>query len=89
MKRLKLQSNETGEDCRCKRLKCFLRVEENDRKFLLNYFNSKQSNNEPNAFLASMISLVPIKRRKSRLCDYEIMWCYCKRQNAVNLHPFV
>lgn len=69
MKKVRLQSHETGYDCQCKRLKCFENVIFEDRKILLNNLNTMNSNDEQNSYLASMVNVVPIQRRRSRLPD--------------------
>ncbi|KAL1488828.1 hypothetical protein ABEB36_014624 [Hypothenemus hampei] len=53
MKKLRLQTHEVGQDCRCKRLQCFQRT-------------SSQERHEINLYLAGLISVLPICRRRSR-----------------------
>lgn len=65
-KKLKLQSHETGDDCNCKRLKCFQQIGEQERRFLISSFNLLRDNNEQNSHLASLISLQNIQQRRPR-----------------------
>ena len=69
MKKVRLQSHETGYDCQCKRLKCFENVIFEDRKILLNNLNTMNSNDEQNSYLASMVNVVQRRRSRSRLPD--------------------
>lgn len=66
MKKMKLSSHEAGESCHCKRLKCFENITESERKQLLSTFNAMSDNNEENAYLCSLISLMVIQRRRNR-----------------------
>lgn len=66
MKIINLQSHESGEDCGCKRLKCFETVSEVERRKLLSNLNSLESVNQQNTYLASMISVQNVKQRRSR-----------------------
>ncbi|KAK9708373.1 hypothetical protein QE152_g27251 [Popillia japonica] len=63
---MKLSSHEAGESCHCKRLKCFENITESERKQLLSTFNAMSDNNEENAYLCSLISLMVIQRRRNR-----------------------
>lgn len=65
-KKLRLQSNVTGGDCKCKKLKCFSIISEEARASILREFNSLSSYNEQNSYLAGLITVVPIKRRRPR-----------------------
>ena len=65
-KKLKLQSHEKGDDCNCKRLKCFQQIGEQERRFLISSFNLLRDNNEQNSHLASLISLQNIQQRRPR-----------------------
>jgi hypothetical protein len=65
-KELKLQSHEMGDDCNCKRLKCFQQVSEAERSFLLRRFNLLCNNNEQNRHLTSLITVNNIRQRKPR-----------------------
>lgn len=64
MKRMREQSHEIGEDCRCKRLKCFSVVDEENRLNIIRHFNTLVYN-EQNNYLAGLISLMPVKRRRA------------------------
>lgn len=65
MKKLREQSHELGEDCHCKRLKCFNVVNEQNRSCLINHFNSLNRNDQ-NMYLAGLISVLPVKQRRSK-----------------------
>lgn len=65
-KKLRVQSHELGSDCKCKRLKCFEQISENERKTILKKFNEMSDRNEQNAYLASLITIHQIKRRRNR-----------------------
>jgi hypothetical protein len=55
-----------GDDCNCKRLKCFQQVSETERSFLLSRFNLLCNNNEQNSHLTSLITVNNIRQRKPR-----------------------
>jgi hypothetical protein len=61
-----LQSHEMGDDCNCKRLKCFQQVSEPERSFLLRRFNLLCNNNEQNSHLTSLITVNNIRQRRPR-----------------------
>lgn len=69
-KKLKLQSHETGEPCTCKN-NCFDSVPDNGKKELISIMNSMQNNDEVNIYLAGLVSLVPIQRRRPRKNENE------------------
>lgn len=71
-KKLRLQCNVTGSDCKCKTLKCFSIISEQSRGVILREFNSLSSYNEQNSHLAGLISLVPVQRRRPRKPQNEI-----------------
>lgn len=66
MKTINLQSHECGENCHCKRLKCFETITDTERRKLLNTLNNLKSVNEQNTYLSSMISVKNVKRRRPR-----------------------
>lgn len=68
-KKLKLQSHETGENCHCKRLKCFENVPLTARNTLIKNFNLLESINEQNEYLCGMITVYPVQQRRSRKSD--------------------
>lgn len=65
MKKLREQSHEVGEDCRCKRLKCFNNVNEQNRSLIITHFNSLKRN-EQNMYLYELISVLPVKQRRPK-----------------------
>lgn len=71
-KKLRLQSNVSGSDCRCNRLKCFTKVGENARDKILKKFNELPTYDEQNSYLAGLISLVPVQRRRPRKPENEV-----------------
>lgn len=69
-KKLRACSFETGEDCRCKRYECFKNISEEERKSLIKQFNDigrEGGTNAQNSYLAGLISLHPVSRRRPRL----------------------
>lgn len=71
-KELRLQSNVPGSDCECKRLKCFTQVTEDARNKILQQFNELPRYDEQNSYLAGLISLIPIQRRRPRKPENEV-----------------
>ncbi|CAH1106084.1 unnamed protein product [Psylliodes chrysocephalus] len=65
MKKIRLQSHEEEPPCNCKRLRCIENITEIERKEMLQYFNSLSSNDEQNVYLAGLMSLVPVQRRRN------------------------
>lgn len=65
MKKLQEQSHEVGENCHCKRLKCFSVVNEQNRSFIINSFNSLNRNDQ-NMYLGGLIAVLPVKQRRSK-----------------------
>lgn len=65
-KKLRNSSYEVGDDCRCKRYQCFTRVLENERNLLIREFNKLVDRNAQNSFLAGLIGVHAVKRRRSR-----------------------
>ena len=61
-----LSSHVMGQPCNCKRLKCFEVTTAEERECLLSHFNSLQSKDLQDSFLASMIKILTIKRRRPR-----------------------
>lgn len=66
LKKLKVQSIESGPDCRCKRLQCFDKITGEERKAIITNFNGLADRNEQNSYLASLISVIPVARRRPR-----------------------
>ena len=64
-KKLRLQSNVPGSDCKCKRLKCFTQVTDDDRNKNLQKFNELPTYDNQNSYLAGLISLIPILLTKT------------------------
>ena len=69
-KRRKLSSHETGNDCRCKRLKCFENISHEERQQLILNFNGNYSTkDEQDAYLSTLIKPVDVKRHRPRRED--------------------
>lgn len=66
MKRLRISSHCTGEDCRCSRLHCFEEVPEEGRRWIIRNFNEMTSHDDQSSYLAGLITTTPIKQRRSR-----------------------
>lgn len=62
----KLRNHVTGPPCNCKVLKCFQITTEDDRSKMISHFNSLKTKDEQDAFLASLISVHSVQRRRSR-----------------------
>lgn len=65
-KRQKLASHTTGPDCKCTRLKCFEVVKEEDRALLITSFNSPPNKDSQDSYLASLITVSEVQRRRPR-----------------------
>lgn len=66
-KKQRVSSHETGENCLCKRLKCFEKVTAAERSILIKDFNEKYTTkNQQDAYLSSLITVCNIKRRRPR-----------------------
>ena len=74
MKKLRLTTNETGLDCKCKRLKCFQEVSENERVVIIRNFNGMNSKDEQDSYLCSLISVNSIAKRRNRKVEEEAMF---------------
>lgn len=65
-KRLRVQSHEPGPNCNCKRLKCFETISQEERNLILKDFNQMADRNEQNSYLASLITVQQVLRRRVR-----------------------
>nr|CAD7265023.1 unnamed protein product [Timema shepardi] len=68
-KKLRDSTYETGEDCNCKRFECFKKVSIEERKSLIKIFNDigrDKGRDSQNCYLAGLISLHSVKRRRPR-----------------------
>ncbi|CAH1110514.1 unnamed protein product [Psylliodes chrysocephalus] len=65
-KKLKLTTHELGDDCMCKRLKCFQKITIKERQVILNNFNQLNSTTQQNLYLCGLISCKTIQRRRPR-----------------------
>ena len=66
-KQERLTSHKAGENCGCKRLKCFESTTEEERSTLLAKFNQLASKNEQDSFLSTLICVTNVKRRRPRV----------------------
>lgn len=66
-KKLNLQSHETGENCNCKRFRCFDNVPPEARRQIITKFNLIKSVDEQNVYLCGLISVCPVQQRRPRL----------------------
>ena len=66
-KKARVSSHETGPDCQCTRLKCFQNVNEQERRVLIDDFNSHyQTKDAQDAYLASLMEVKQVQRRRPR-----------------------
>lgn len=65
-KRLRDSTHETGEDCHCKQLKCFENINETERYNLISTFNTLGNRDAQNSYLAGLISVKPVQRRRPK-----------------------
>jgi len=72
-KKLRNSTYETGTDCRCKRYQCFTNVLENDRNTLIRDFNNLGDRNAQNSYLAGLIGVHSVKRRRPRFGEQEAL----------------
>ncbi|KAL1497343.1 hypothetical protein ABEB36_008325 [Hypothenemus hampei] len=70
MKVLRAESHELGPNCFCKRLQCFKNVSEDERKKILHDFNALGNNNKQNSYLAGLITILPVMRRRPRKSEH-------------------
>lgn len=68
-KRLRLQSNVTGDDCKCKRLNCFTNVTEDERRNIIKHYNELPTYDDQISHLTGLITVLPVARRRSRQPD--------------------
>lgn len=66
MKKLRASSHESGEDCKCSRLKCFITICSEERQRIIFYFNQLGDYNAQSKYLSGLISVVPVQRRRNR-----------------------
>lgn len=66
MKKMRATTFESGENCKCKILKCFQKVSYESSTRLLLEFNKLGDWNKQTAYLAGLISVVPIQRRYAK-----------------------
>lgn len=63
---MNLQSHETGDDCNCKRYRCFQTTSQSQRQRILNTFNSFKTHNEQNLYLTGLISAFGVEKHRPR-----------------------
>lgn len=65
MKKLRLATHESGEECECQRLNCFAKIKDRDRKRIISYFNCLGTYDIQNQYLAGLVTVVPVAEKKS------------------------
>ena len=66
-KKARVSSHETGPDCQCTRLKCFQNINEQERRVLIDDFNSHyKTKDAQDAYLASLMEVELVQRRRPR-----------------------
>ncbi|KAL1490172.1 hypothetical protein ABEB36_012909 [Hypothenemus hampei] len=68
-KKLRLSTHEIGSPCNCTRYKCFEVTTHNERTEILRKFNNYSSHDEQNSYLAGLISVLPVARKRPRKPD--------------------
>lgn len=70
-KKLRAMSHELGESCGCTRLKCFVNITLDERKFLLKEFNLLGDNNKQSSYLSGLVEVKSVARHRPRKksCD--------------------
>lgn len=58
--------HEAEADCKCRGLRCFQVISEEEGKRILRQFHKLQDHNEQNKYLSGLITVLPIMRRRSR-----------------------
>lgn len=56
----------TGPDCMCK-MSCFSKIPEEQKQYLISYFNSIADKSKQDTFLAGLIETHNVQRHRSRL----------------------
>lgn len=74
-KKLNLRSHEAGENCHCKRYKCFHVVNQEQRNNILRDFNLLPTRDAQNLYLCGLITVYEVQRRRPR-----------KDEDDANLH---
>lgn len=67
LKKLRLQSHEFGDDCKCDRLKCFEMTSEDQRTRIIRQFNSFGNRYDQDNYLSGLITVSKIQRRRPRV----------------------
>ena len=68
---MKLSSHIMGESCNCIRLKCFEVISLQDRQTILDKFNQMSCKDQQDAFLASIITPMEVRQRRTRIRSKE------------------
>ena len=66
LKKVRLSSHQTGEDCKCKRFKCFEATTREERDRLITAFNELQNKDAQDAFLSTLIGVLNVARRRPK-----------------------
>lgn len=70
-KKLRLSSHETGEDCHCKKLKCFQNVTPAIRQVIVSDFNQIKTYDEQSVYLCGLITCKQVARHRPRKSEDE------------------
>lgn len=65
-KKMRAQTHEVGEDCKCLILKCFANIPESERKKLLSDFNSLMNRDSQNLYLSGLVECNLVRQRSKR-----------------------
>lgn len=63
MKKMNLQTKETGEPCNCTH-KCFEKINKHERAEVIKNINSFDSHDKVNLYLAGLVHVLPVERRR-------------------------
>ena len=85
LKKARLSGHVTGRNCECKDLKCFEQVSENEQSRIIDHFNQISTKDEQDCFLAGLMNIKPVERRRSRKEDKPAFQRDCTCQYFVNV----
>jgi len=76
-KKINAMSHKIGKNCQCFKYKCFKHINSSEREKIINNFNLLGDRYSQDSYLAGLITLVPIKKRKHRGSkNYTRQYCY-------------
>ncbi|KAJ8946596.1 hypothetical protein NQ314_008851 [Rhamnusium bicolor] len=65
-KKMRTQTHETGEDCKCTKLKCFQNINVEEQRIIIKEFNVLPTYDSQNSYLCGLIESHLVKRRRNR-----------------------